>query len=111
MGKGRNKGQKMRLERRRKQNNAVSQNARKEISFNKYLSLSKYYMSGFMPDAGDTAVSSALRVPSLLRGVDKQHEALQRVQDNVNREKTIIRTLNQMNSFEKEVGDLMPKGE
>lgn len=82
MSKGRNKGQKMRRERsRRKENNAVSQNAREETSFNKYLLLSKYGMSGFRPDAGTQWWAqhngSALRVHRLLRSVDKQHEGLQ----------------------------------
>lgn len=82
MSKGRNKGQKMRRERsRRKENNAVSQNAREETSFNKYLLLSKYGMSGFRPDAGTQwwaqHKGSVLRVHRLLRSVDKQHEGLQ----------------------------------
>ena len=77
MGKGRNKGQKMRSERSRKrQTNAMSQNTRVLHSFNKYVIEQILYVR-LDARCCQQHNSPAPRVHSLLRSADKQPEARQ----------------------------------
>ena len=83
MGKGRTKGQKIRSERpRRKENNAVSQNAWEETSFILEISVTKQTLYNWLhARCWNTVVGTtqgpALRAHCLRRSVEKQHEVLQ----------------------------------
>lgn len=86
-----------------------------KASFIQYLLLSKYYKSDFMLNPGDEVVNRtenlcSHRAHNFPRHVGKQHETTQWVQKDMNWEKA-LRNFNQMNTFGKQMGDSMPKGE